>query len=147
MSKLFLGNTDRNATPSSSAWKKYGYNLDGKVSTMATTDLCKPAKGGTTTSTYPDGDDGIDHTFGRALIPVIGGLVEDLTGSIQASIDNDAFTIMLAIEKLGPGKDYSPLLTKHYNGAPLAPPCGTAPMRRRSSASSWAIPPTQARPR
>jgi hypothetical protein len=121
MNKLFLGDTDRNGTASTTAWKKYGYNLDGKVSTKAAKDLCKPPKGGTPSSTYPDGDDGIDNAFGKTLMPIIGGLANDPTGSVQEAIDKGSFTIMLAFEKLGAGKDYNPLLTKLYGGATLDP--------------------------
>jgi hypothetical protein len=119
MNKLFLGDTDRNGTASSTAWKKYGYNLDGKVSTKAAKDLCKPPKGGNPSSTYPDGDDGIDNAFGKTLIPIIGGLTDAPTGSVQEAIDKGSFTIMLAFDKLGSNKDYNPLLTKLYAGAKL----------------------------
>jgi hypothetical protein len=122
MNKLFLGDTDRNGTPSSAAWKMYGLNLDGKVSTKADKDLCKPPKGGAPSSTYPDGDDGIDNAFGKLIMPIVGGLTSYPTASTQATIDEGRFTIMLAFDKLGSDKDYNPLLTRLYNGAPLGTP-------------------------
>ena len=35
--KLLLGDTDRSGSPSPTAWKQYGYNLDGLVSKKTST--------------------------------------------------------------------------------------------------------------
>src|SRR4051812_27304309 len=58
--KLFLGNTDRAGTASPDAWKKFGYDLDGKTTTsIHDTAVCKPKD-----STVVDGENGIDNAFG-----------------------------------------------------------------------------------
>src|SRR5579871_1119177 len=43
ISKLYLGDTDPDGTPDkANGWKHFGYDLDGKISTATSTDLCKP---------------------------------------------------------------------------------------------------------
>src|SRR5690349_19491062 len=43
ISKLYLGDTDADGTPDkANGWKNFGYDLDGKISTATSTDLCKP---------------------------------------------------------------------------------------------------------
>ena len=55
--KLYLGE-DNNGE-----WKKFGFNIDGKVSTGASVDVCKPNAGGVPGTAYPDGDNGIDKHY------------------------------------------------------------------------------------
>ena len=43
--EVFLGDTDRNGTASQNAWQQYGMNLDGKVTTLSSTDVCMLAAG------------------------------------------------------------------------------------------------------
>src|SRR5262245_46802482 len=68
ISKLYLGDTDRQGKKSTSAWKGFGFNLDGKVSTAQSTDLCKPRAGGKASTSYPDGEHGIDNSFGKNIL-------------------------------------------------------------------------------
>jgi hypothetical protein len=67
---LLFGDADRSGTASGDAWKKYGYNLDNKVSTAKSTDVCKPAEGGSKDSAA-DGADGRDNSFGKNIVPII----------------------------------------------------------------------------
>src|SRR5436190_214667 len=55
MHTLFLGDRTRSGQVSNTAWKQYGYNLDGKTSTKDSTDVCKPP--GNTRSSKEDGND------------------------------------------------------------------------------------------
>lgn len=119
ISKLYLGDTDRSGVKGTSAWKKFGFNLDGKVSTDASTDLCKPRKGGKKSSVYPDGENGIDNAFGKTILPVIVGVAPDASKSVNESIGEGTFTIMFDIEKLGASADYNPLMTRLYGGGDL----------------------------
>src|SRR5262245_50566063 len=52
-------------------WKKFGFNIDGKVSTGTSMDVCKPNAGGNGNTAYPDGDNGIDNSFGKNVLPTI----------------------------------------------------------------------------
>jgi hypothetical protein len=120
---LYLGDTDRNFKKSSSAWKEYGFNLDGKISTETSTDLCAPRAGGKKTSAYPDGLNGIDNSFGKNIVSLIDSLSPDPSKTVNAEIADGQFTLMLDIDKLGAGANYNPLVTSLYGGAELeAPP-------------------------
>lgn len=120
INKLFLGSTDRNGkTNKSSAWKEYGFNLDGKVSTEASKDLCKPHAGGLPKTIYPDGNNGIDNSFGKNVLQLILAAASDAEISVNDSILEGSFTIMLHVDKFGPESSYNPLVAKLYAGGDL----------------------------
>jgi len=120
VSKLFLGDTNRDGSPNkASGWKDYGFNLDRKLSTKESADLCKPAGGGAPSSVYPDGNGGIDNSFGKNILPIILGLAPDASTQINDSVAQGAFTIMLDVQKLGSATVYNPLTTKLYAGGDL----------------------------
>ncbi len=125
--KLFLGDTDRSGSPSPTAWKQFGYNLDGKISKKTSTDLCKPNKGAAPSSIYPDGNGGIDNAFGKLLLPIITGLAQDAAQQVNENIQDGTFTIMTSVEKLGSGKDYVDLHTRLYVGGDYAEAMQKAP--------------------
>ncbi len=123
--KLYLGDTKRDGTPDKvNGWKEYGYDLDNKISTANATDLCKPRKGGNKTNVYPDGNGGIDNSFGKNILPIILGIATDASESINQGIASGSFTIMVDMEKLGSSADYNPLVARLYAGADL----GQAPL-------------------
>lgn len=120
VSKLYLGDTNRDGSPNTSnGWKDYGFNLDRKISTKESADLCKPAGGGAPSAVYPDGNGGIDNSFGKNILPIIRGLAPDASTQINDSIAQGSFTIMMDIQKLGSGTVYNPLTTKLYAGGDL----------------------------
>jgi hypothetical protein len=123
VSKLFLGETNRDGTQNkANGWKQYGYNLDGRISTTASTDVCKPNAGAAPSVPYPDGDQGIDNSFGKNILPTILGLEPAPSTSITDSINEGSFTVMLSLEGLGPDPDYNPMTTQLYGGADLGAP-------------------------
>jgi hypothetical protein len=122
--KLYLGDTSRTGSPDpANGWKDFGFNLDKLVSTKTSTNLCKPRAGGSPSSIYPDGNQGIDNSFGKNILPIILGLAPDASEQLNSSIAEGSFTIMMNIEALGAAADYNPLTTKLYAGANL----GAAP--------------------
>ncbi|MFT3763924.1 MAG: hypothetical protein QM820_00115 [Minicystis sp.] len=124
VSKLYLGNTNPDGTPNAqNGWKNYGFDLDNKISSATSTDLCKPRDNAATKNVYPDGNDGIDNSFGKNILPIILGLASDAPEKINDSIAQGSFTLMLDMEKLGSGADYNPLTTQLYAGSDL----GAAP--------------------
>lgn len=120
VNKLFLGSTNRDGSSNTaSGWKQYGYNLDGKISTEASKDLCKPRKGANPKNIYADGNEGIDNSFGRNILPVIRAAAPDAESSVNDSILEGSFTLLLNIDKLGPDREYNPLAARMYGGADL----------------------------
>ena len=123
VSKLFLGSTNRDGSPNTaSGWKKYGFNLDGKISTEASKDLCKPREGANPANIYPDGDGGIDNSFGRNILPVVRAAAPDAESSVNDSLKEGSFTLLLHINKLCPEAEYNPLDARLYGGASLQMP-------------------------
>jgi hypothetical protein len=123
ISKLYLGDTDRNGMKSASAWKGFGFNLDGQVSTAESTNLCAPRAGGKKVNVYPDGNTGIDNSFGKNILPILTGVAPDASTQVNEQILEGAFTIMISLEKLGTADTYNPLSAGLYGGADL----GAAP--------------------
>jgi hypothetical protein len=140
VNKLFLGDTDRNDTPNpTNGWKKYGFNLDGLVSTKTSKNLCKPRAGGTAAAVYPDGEDGIDNSFGKNILPIILGLASDLSTTANKSIADGDFTIMLDISKTG--KDCTGAAGKLFAGAKLVDAMGMAVMPKFDGSDTWPVSP------
>ncbi len=84
--KLYLGDT--------STWKKYGFDLDGKRTTAASTDVCKAAAGAPKNN-QEDGDNGIDNSFGRNVMLIVANLRQSAQADVNAALDDGKFTIMI----------------------------------------------------
>jgi hypothetical protein len=82
------------------AWRSLGFDRDGRCTTEASLDVCKPAANGPP-STKEDGDAGIDNAWGHSVLPIIqsidsqnpegaGALVSDAsgTGTLLITIGN-----------------------------------------------------------
>jgi len=99
MRKLYLGDTDRMGVSNMDAWKDLGYNLDDKITTKDSTDVCTLAQG-TQKVAQTDGTGGIDNSFGENILPIVlelGG--SDLTTKLNTDINsNGAFTIMAYVK-------------------------------------------------
>jgi hypothetical protein len=68
VTKIRFGNTEPNGEPDWNAWTDYGFDLDGKVSTASSTDLCRPVDGNPPKNVYIDGDNGIDNKATNGII-------------------------------------------------------------------------------
>ncbi|MGH8431159.1 MAG: hypothetical protein ACREUF_12230, partial [Solimonas sp.] len=99
ISELYLGDTDRQGTPSASAWKQIGFNLDGLISTENGTNHCKLADEANTAAKL-DGDGGIDNAFGMQLVPLIDTVAGGAGPAINDSINRGDFTIMIRLQNL-----------------------------------------------
>jgi hypothetical protein len=103
----------------SGEWKKVGFNLDGKVSTGNSNDVCKPNSGGSPQTAYPDGDEGIDNSFGKNLLPTILALYPTWVTDINNGIQNGNFTALLKLMCLPPKGDAPQLTTKLFGGTTI----------------------------
>jgi hypothetical protein len=91
--KLFLGDTDRSMNPSMTAWQSYGYNLDGKVTTASSTDVCTLVPG-SSKQVQVDGNGGIDNSFGSQIMPIIITLDATASQTLNDDINTGSFTVM-----------------------------------------------------
>jgi hypothetical protein len=99
---LLLGDIARGATTPTptTAWKKFGYNIDGKVSTRDSADGCKLVSGASKT-VRDDGENGIDNSFGANILPIVLNTAgAEGPAKINQAIADGSFTIMLNIKGL-----------------------------------------------
>jgi hypothetical protein len=125
VSKYFFGDTDRDGTPDKvHGWSRFGFDLDGDISTACTTNtLCLPIDGALAKNVFPDGQDGIDNSFGKFVVPILLGVASDFSVKANVALLAGGATLLIDLEKLGAGTDYAPLTARLYQGAPL----GTMP--------------------
>jgi len=119
ISKLYLGDTLPDGTPSATAWRDYGRDIDGQVSDASSVDHCELSPGATS-SVKQDGTDGIDNAFGANIMPVILGLSSDASATVNQSIVDGDFTKLLQIEYLASGGNSGPAWL--YTGEPMSSP-------------------------
>lgn len=103
----------------SGEWKTVGINIDGLVSTAASKDLCKPNADAPTSTPYPDGDQGIDNSFGKNLLPLVLSLYPTWVSDINNNIAKGFFTALLKMYCLPPTDDVPVFTTKLFGGTTL----------------------------
>ncbi|MFO0755567.1 MAG: hypothetical protein U0359_03700 [Byssovorax sp.] len=111
--KLYFGEGN------SGQWKKVGYNLDGLTSTAGSKDVCQPNAGAFTTTAYPDGDNGIDNSFGKNLLPQIMALYPTWPDDVNNGIQGGFFNILLKVLCLPETGDAKNMVTKLFGGTEL----------------------------
>ncbi|WP_394850294.1 hypothetical protein LZC95_22905 [Pendulispora brunnea] len=94
--KIFIGTTDRNGVASENAWKNFGYDLDNKATTKASTDVCTPVS----KSAQEDGARGIDNSFGANILRLLPYLTQTPQEDINAAITKGSFTMLLDVKGL-----------------------------------------------
>jgi hypothetical protein len=99
-----------------------GFNIDGLISTAASTDLCQPVMGGSKSAVYPDGDMGIDNSFGKNILPQILGIAPGFSASTTNSIADGKFSMMLDFAGLTAAADQPSVVTRLYGGTDLGFP-------------------------
>lgn len=124
MNKLFLGNTDRSGVASNTAWKQFGFDIDGYKSTKTSSNHCKVYGKANPSNVKTDGVNGIDNSFGANIIPVITVASADAAQKIEQALKNGSFTLILEVKAIGGGKDYVNLPAALYAGASMVDDAG-----------------------
>ncbi len=113
---LYLGDAPRSGAANPDAWKKFGYDLDGKVTSKDSSDVCQlPA--GAQRIVKEDGDDGIDNSFGHNLLPVILGASPTAAADLNKQLAKGAFTLMFTVSGLADGASQTATGLKGYLNA------------------------------
>jgi hypothetical protein len=93
--QLFFGDTDFSGAPQPNAWEELGYNVDGMITTAATTNVCTLVDGGGFygRQNQVDGKGGIDNSFGAIfyrwiLLSLDSAVTRENTVSIAAGRTN-----------------------------------------------------------
>lgn len=120
-SSLYLGDSNFDGVLSPDAWKQFGFNLDGLVSTKDSTDLCKPSAGAAESSVYPDGNGGIDNAWGKLIVPIAQAIQQNVSAPINEGIAGGMSpTIMLKLDGLSAAPNQYPVVSRFYNAAPTS---------------------------
>jgi hypothetical protein len=82
---IFLGDTDRTGTKKPDAWKAFGANLDGIVSTNVANGECKLVNGASQ-NVRVDGDNGNDNAWGKEVLKLLDPFVPNMTANTNARI-------------------------------------------------------------
>jgi hypothetical protein len=127
--KLYFGDTPNGQ------WKKYGFNIDGLVSNASSKDVCQLNAGASGLGPYPDGDDGIDNSFGKNLLPQIISLYPNWANDVDNGLKAGTFTVLLKMECLPPTGDVPSFTTKLFGGTVL----GMAP--KFDGTDKWPVAP------
>ena len=106
----------------SGEWKKLGFDIDGKESTSISMDLCQLNTDASSIGPYPDGDGGIDNSFGKNLLPLILSLYPTWVSDINAGILDGYFTSLMKMECLPPTGDVAKFNSKLFGGTTLDTP-------------------------
>lgn len=117
--RIFWGDTNPNGSADPSAWKQFGFDLDGKISTGKSTDLCKPRPGANPMLVRTDGNGGIDNSWGENIMPIVVGLAADFSQQQDTAIAQGAYSVLFRVKGLGLASDYSGLWAAAYGGAPF----------------------------
>jgi hypothetical protein len=100
-------------------WKAFGFDLDGKTSTDTSTDLCQLNDAAAPSTPYPDGNNGIDNSFGKNLLPIILSFDPTWVTDVGTALQQGDFTALLEMECLYPTGDEASFSTKVFAGTPL----------------------------
>jgi hypothetical protein len=105
LNTIQLGETDRKGNKDQNAWKAYGYNLDALVTNVTDKNspglskVCKLVPGGSATN-HQDGAEGIDNSFGKNILQLIGTLAPTPSKDINDALTRGDFTVLLKIKGL-----------------------------------------------
>jgi len=102
LNSLHLGEADRGGVKNPNAWKKYGYNLDGRISNVTdqkSPDLARVCKrsSGAPATIHQDGDEGTDNTFGKEILKLLDPFTPTPSKSLTEALGKGDFTILLKI--------------------------------------------------
>ena len=99
--RLYLGEADRSGIIGPFAWKNYGTNIDGLLTTSTSTDVCTLAAGAPK-GVQVDGNAGIDNSWGASILPIFQTISSQPTPSVTATnaIQTGLTTLLIAVTGL-----------------------------------------------
>jgi hypothetical protein len=96
VSRLYLGDTDRNGKASPTAWAQYGLNIDGKETGVCSMNVCTLVPGGSKQAQI-DGENGIDNAFGSQLLPLIEAIDSTYTSDANTALQQGDATLLVEL--------------------------------------------------
>lgn len=99
---ISLGEADRAGARNKDAWKRYGFDLDGRITVV--TDQSSPDLKNVCARTpnaraviHNDGEQGTDNAFGKEIVPILDTLAPNPSRTVTESIRAGAFTVLLKV--------------------------------------------------
>jgi hypothetical protein len=129
MTQLLFGNG------SSGQWKSVGFDIDGQTWTAGSTTHCLPNSGATPSAVFPNGNNGIDNSFGENVLPLLLELLPTWPTDTNSAIQNGTFSALLKLYCLPASGDTPSLLTKLFNATAL----GSTP--KLDGTDAWPVAP------
>lgn len=102
----------------SGQWKSVGLDIDGVESDGTSKGLCQPSSGGDPDIAFPDGNDGIDNSFGKNLLPTLLSLSPDFSANTNSALTKGYFNVMLKMYCL-PDTGDANIISKVFGGTDL----------------------------
>jgi hypothetical protein len=118
---VFMGESDRQGVPSTTAWKNFGRNVDGLVTTKSSTDVCT-LTAGAPLANQVDGNNGIDNAWGAVIMPIIqtASSLPTPSATVSQAIQAGGSTMLIQLIGLSsdPSQTSSGLGAQVFMGAP-----------------------------
>jgi hypothetical protein len=122
INQLYLGDKNPDGTTSPTAWKQYGLNIDGIVTTNDFTNHCTPNSGASPANVFPNGSGGIDNSFGHNIVPILQSVANGFSDNINSSIAAGTSGYLFDLVGLAAGSSQSGFTTRFYSGDPIGQP-------------------------
>lgn len=116
--EMFLGDSNRSFVESTEAWKEFGYNVDGILSTSTGNNHCK-LRQGVPKTLQEDGPEGIDNSYGANIVPIMSSLSAGLSQSATQAIQDGSYTFLFRMLNLDSNPNQSSVNAKFYHAAEL----------------------------
>lgn len=100
-------------------WKKLGFDIDGQTWDPTSTTSCQPNSNADPATAFPDGDNGIDNSFGNNLLPTVLMIDPTLVSDTNTGLQQGTFTVLLKMYCLPDTGDTSGMTTKLFAGTEL----------------------------
>ncbi len=119
---LFVGDKNPDGTASATAWKQYGLNIDGQNTVSDFSMHCTANSGASPANVFPNGNGGIDNSFGHNIVPLLNSVSMGFSDSLNASIAQGNAGYIFDLVGLMAAGDQTGFTTRFYSGDPLGGP-------------------------
>lgn len=124
VTRMFLGDTDREGSPSPNAWRDLGRDIDGLSSDPAFDCHCKSPSKQAKSDIRRDGTNGIDNAFGNIVIAQGTLPIESASQAATHGIETGRSSLVLSFADLGEAPDYGSI---RATVSPVQMPVGQEP--------------------
>jgi len=122
INQLYLGDKNPDGSTTGSPWKQYGLNIDGQNTTNDFTMHCTANSGAAPANVFPNGNGGIDNSFGHNIVPLLTAVSPTFSDTINMNIAAGTSGYLFDLVGLASGASQTGFATRFYAGDPLGHP-------------------------